>query len=121
MSSVAVCSPVASTFRRLATWGGDLGGDLVGLACCLVVHVPERDAEEPITVLEPGQEPCLVVAFRRSRLAYLSQAAAAPLHEVHALEEVGQHGVSPDALDFVAGDVVGKTAVSRHDARRAYR
>ncbi len=82
------------------------------------VHVPKRDEEEAGPLLESGHEALFVVVFVHGGLANLAKAAAAPLHEVHALEEVGEHRVSAQARDALREYVVGNSSAFEHGTRR---
>ena len=85
-----------------------------------VVHVPKRDTESPSDRLKGGQELRLEVVLDLGHLTYLMQAAATTLHVSHALEEVGQDGISAPALDGVFCRVGGKGSVVEHGSRRGY-
>ena len=82
------------------------------------VHVPKRDEEEAGPLLESGHEALFVVVFVHGGLANLAKAAAAPLHEVHALEEVGEHRVSAQARDALREHVLGDPSAFEHGTRR---
>lgn len=84
-----------------------------------VVCPKGNDAEEPVLVLESRQKPVFVVILRHGLVANPAKATATTFHEGHALEHIGQDGVSADALDVGVQHVLGQPAAPRHAAGRA--
>ena len=91
---------------------GDLLGCVVGQAVYQAFLITDL-----LGVLS-GHEALFVVVFVHGGLANLAKAAAAPLHEVHALEEVGEHRVSAQARDALREYVIGNPSAFEHGTWR---